>query len=449
MKACYKKLFIMSALFLSSTYVQNEMLVSDNSYHSGHYREIAGEKQISVTSYQVHQKGIFDLWFDTAKLFGKVENIVKIEIKDVDEKLVKDFKDLSKRYEDLQGKSDTLSQELAKSSEEISSLKSKLANVQSSDPVDDNIRQEKIKALEELIEQRTAELDTAKEAISKFDETREKLQEISEKLSTLELENEELKKENAILVCELENAKSKVDTDEIKKLQEELAKITAELEDYKNDSADLEEKEVIAEADSKEIDKDKLKAKKKDKKEDKKEDDELSEAELALVEYIREMKEQAEYQRQQQQEAMAMQQFVSMLTSQFTQPHVNSYFGTYDALNQRQESFSNMVRDFREQSYMMQDMNRLNNWNYSYNDYYGANAPMLRVSESMPWGNYYTPEQSIQVQNFDYSRHGYNWGSDIPNQNFNMGINTASSNPILNNYTTALDATNSANIKLF
>ncbi|MFG1483152.1 hypothetical protein ABMA79_00665 [Halobacteriovorax sp. HFRX-2_2] len=449
MKACYKKLFIMSALFLSSTYVQNEMLVSDNSYHSGHYREIAGEKQISVTSYQVHQKGIFDLWFDTAKLFGKVENIVKIEIKDVDEKLVKDFKDLSKRYEDLQGKSDTLSQELAKSSEEISSLKSKLANVQSSDPVDDNIRQEKIKALEELIEQRTAELDTAKEAISKFDETREKLQEISEKLSTLELENEELKKENAILVCELENAKSKVDTDEIKKLQEELAKITAELEDYKNDSADLEEKEVIAEADSKEIDKDKLKAKKKDKKEDKKEDDELSEAELALVEYIREMKEQAEYQRQQQQEAMAMQQFVSMLTSQFTQPQVNSYFGTYDALNQRQESFSNMVRDFREQSYMMQDMNRLNNWNYSYNDYYGANAPMLRVSESMPWGNYYTPEQSIQVQNFDYSRHGYNWGSDIPNQNFNMGINTASSNPILNNFTTALDATNSANIKLF
>ncbi|MFG1484788.1 hypothetical protein [Halobacteriovorax sp. RZ-2] len=449
MKACYKKLFIMSALFLSSTYVQNEMSITDSSYQNGHYREIAGEKQVSVTSYQVHQKGIFDLWFDTAKLFGKVENIVKIEIKDVDEKLVKDFKDLSKRYEDLQGKSDTLSQELAKSSEEISSLKSKLANVQSSDPVDDNIRQEKIKALEELIEQRTAELDTAKEAISKFDETREKLQEISEKLSTLELENEELKKENAILVCELENAKSKVDTDEIKKLQEELAKITAELEDYKNDSADLEEKEVIAEADSKEIDKDKLKAKKKDKKEDKKEDDELSEAELALVEYIREMKEQAEYQRQQQQEAMAMQQFVSMLTSQFTQPQVNSYFGTYDALNQRQESFSNMVRDFREQSYMMQDMNRLNNWNYSYNDYYGANAPMLRVSESMPWGNYYTPEQSIQVQNFDYSRHGYNWSSDIPNQNFNMGINTANSNPILNNYTTALDATNSANIKLF
>ncbi|MFG1512958.1 hypothetical protein ABMA71_00005, partial [Halobacteriovorax sp. ZH3_bin.1] len=253
MKACYKKLFIMSALFLSSTYVQNEMLVSDNSYHSGHYREIAGEKQISVTSYQVHQKGIFDLWFDTAKLFGKVENIVKIEIKDVDEKLVKDFKDLSKRYEDLQGKSDTLTQELAKSSEEISNLKSKLANVQSSDPVDDNIRQEKIKALEELIEQRTAELDTAKEAISKFDETREKLQEISEKLSTLELENEELKKENAILVCELENAKSKVDTDEIKKLQDELAKITAELEDYKNDSKDLEEKEEV---------KDKLTAKK-------------------------------------------------------------------------------------------------------------------------------------------------------------------------------------------
>ncbi|MFG1494657.1 hypothetical protein [Halobacteriovorax sp. ZH4_bin.1] len=440
MKACYKKLFIMSALFLSSTYVQNEMLVSDNSYHSGHYREIAGEKQISVTSYQVHQKGIFDLWFDTAKLFGKVENIVKIEIKDVDEKLVKDFKDLSKRYEDLQGKSDTLTQELAKSSEEISNLKSKLANVQSSDPVDDNIRQEKIKALEELIEQRTAELDTAKEAISKFDETREKLQEISEKLSTLELENEELKKENAILVCELENAKSKVDTDEIKKLQDELAKITAELEDYKNDSKDLEEKEEV---------KDKLTAKKNKKDKDEDKDDKLSEAELALVEYIREMKEQAEYQRQQQQEALAMQQFVSMLTSQFTQPQVNSYFGTYDALNQRQESFSSMVRDFREQSYMMQDLNRLNNWNHTYNDYYGASAPMLRVSESMPWGNYYTPEQSIQVQNFDYSQHGYNWGSNIPNQNFNMGINTADSNPILNNFTTALDASNSANIKLF
>ncbi|EPZ51696.1 hypothetical protein M902_2017 [Bacteriovorax sp. BAL6_X] len=447
MKACYKKLFIMSALFLSSTYVQNEMLVSDNSYHSGHYREIAGEKQVSVTSYQVHQKGIFDLWFDTAKLFGKVENIVKIEIKDVDEKLVKDFKDLSKRYEDLQGKSDTLSQELAKSSEEISKLKSKLANVQSSDPVDDNIRQEKIKALEELIEQRTAELDTAKEAISKFDETREKLQEISEKFSALELENEELKKENAILVCELENAKSKIDTDEIKKLQDELAKITAELEDYKNDSTDIEEKQVTAEADSKEIDKDKLKAKKKEK--DESEDDKLSEAELALIEYIREMKEQAEYQRQQQQEAVAMQQFVSMLTSQFTQPQVNSYFGTYDALNQRQESFSNMVRDFREQSFMMQDLNRLNNWNYSYNDYYGTSAPMLRVSESMPWGNYYAPEQSIKVQNFDYSKHGYNWDNNIPNQNFNMGINTADSNPILNNYTTALDANDSANIKLF
>ncbi|WP_412462971.1 hypothetical protein [Halobacteriovorax sp. RT-2-6] len=447
MKACYKKLFIMSALFLSSTYVQNEMSITDNSYQNGHYREIAGEKQVSVTSYQVHQKGIFDLWFDTAKLFGKVENIVKIEIKDVDEKLVKDFKDLSKRYEELQGKSNTLTEELAKSSEEITSLKSQLANVQSSDPVDDNIRQEKIKALEELIEQRTSELDTAKEAISKFDETREKLQEISEKLSSLELENEELKKENAVLACELENAKSKIDTDEIKKLQDELAKITAELEEYKNES---EQKEVIAEAGSEEIDKDKIKAKKKDKKEDKEDkDDKFSEAELALIEYIREMKEQAEYQRQQQQEAMAMQQFVSMLTSQFTQPQVNSYFGTYDALNQRQDSFSSMVRDFREQSFMMQDLNRLNNWNYSYNDYYGANAPMLRVSESMPWGNYYTPEQSIQVQNFDYSKSGYNWGSSIPNQNFNMGINTASSSPILNNFTTALDATNSANIKLF
>ncbi|MFG1515257.1 hypothetical protein ABMA71_11620, partial [Halobacteriovorax sp. ZH3_bin.1] len=212
------------------------------------------------------------------------------------------------------------------------------------------------------------------------------------------------------------------------------------LEDYKNDSKDLEEKEEV---------KDKLTAKKNKKDKDEDKDDKLSEAELALVEYIREMKEQAEYQRQQQQEALAMQQFVSMLTSQFTQPQVNSYFGTYDALNQRQESFSSMVRDFREQSYMMQDLNRLNNWNHTYNDYYGASAPMLRVSESMPWGNYYTPEQSIQVQNFDYSQHGYNWGSNIPNQNFNMGINTADSNPILNNFTTALDASNSANIKLF
>lgn len=453
MKACYKKLFIMSALFLSSTYVHNELssVAQVPRPHTELSRTIAGEqinphtKEITISNYQIHQKGIFDLWFDSAKLFGQVQNITKIEIKETDEQLVKDYKDLTERFSQLQEKSDTMTEELARSSEEITALKVKLSQVQSStgDDVDEQIKQEKIKALEELIEQRTAELETAKEAISKFEETKENLKQISEKLATLVEENENLKLENAKLVCELKNNQSKVESEEIKRLQEELAKITAQLEEYKNDD-DKDDKKVAASTDDKEDKKDKKD--KRDKEDDK--DKKASEAEIALLEYVELMKEQIAQQREQQELAM-IQQLINPMASSFTTPQVNSYFGSFDAFNNRNQNYVDMLLEFRQQSQYMQNLNTANNWNYGYKDYYGQNAPMMSISQAMPWGNYLTPEQSIATQDYDFSRYGYGWGSQIPAQGFNMGLNTASSSPILNDQTRALNSSTAGDFRLF
>lgn len=453
MKACYKKLFIMSALFLSSTYVQNEMMISNNDQRSGHYREIAGEQnvqEVTVSNYQVHQKGIFDLWFDTARLFGKVEHVTKVEIQLKDKKLIDDYKDLTKRFGDLQKKSNTMTEELARSSEEISKLKSQLNDVQSStDNIDEAIKIEKIQALEELIAERTAELETAKEAISKFEEIKDNLRLISEKLITLQEENEALKDENAKLVCELQNAKSEVNTDEIQKLQDELAKITAELEEYKKDESEEESPKVASSDDDdkeKKDDKDN-----KDEKDDKKES-EFSETEIALIEYIQSMQDQMAQQRQEQQ-AFMMQQLINPMAQSFTKPQINSYFGSFDAFNNQQNDYMTMLMDLRQQSQFIQTLNQANNWNYGYNDYYGQDAPMMRFSESMPWGTQLSADQAIQVKDYDYSRYGFGWGSQIPSQNFRLGastgLNSSGSTQIMNNHSNALNASSSGDFRLF
>ncbi len=472
MKACYKKLFVMSALFLASGYVHNELKMP-TSHNLGHFREIATEvtpaktsQSISVTTYQTHQKGIFDLWFDSAKLFGKVVNVTKVEISNTDKNLINDYKELTKRFSDLQKKSDTLTDELVKSSEEISKLKEQLADMKEpqSDDVDDNIRQEKIAALEELIAQRTAELETAKEAISKFEETKENLKAISEKLAGLEEENESLKLENEKLVCELKNAQSKVETEEIKRLQDELAKITAELDEYKNSQDDDKDSDKVAdnveddkdksEDDDKKDDKDdkdtKVVRSKDDKKDkdDKDENDEVTQAALALVEYINTMKEQMAAQRQQQ-ELMMIKQLINPMAQAYTQPQINSYFGTTDAFNLRNQTYLDMLMELNQQSNVIGSLNQQNNWNYGYKDYYGANAQNYRISEVMPWGTHLNADQAMQTQNYDYSRYGYSWGSQIPTQNFNMGLNTASTSPIMGNYQASQNITNTGDFRLF
>ncbi|AYF45529.1 hypothetical protein BALOs_2533 [Halobacteriovorax sp. BALOs_7] len=459
MKACYKKLFIMSALFLSSTYVQNEMMISNNVERTGHYREIAGEQnvqEITVSNYQVHQKGIFDLWFDSARLFGKVEHVTKVEIQLKDKKLIDDYKDLTKRFGELQEKSSTMTEELARSSEEISKLKSQLSEVQSStDNVDEAIKQEKIQALEELIEARTAELETAKEAISKFEETKENLRLISEKLITLQEENEALKEENAKLVCEIQNAKSEVNTDEIKKLQDELAKITAELDEYKKEDSN-EESPKVASSEKEEDKKEKEDKDKEDKKD--KDDSEFTETELALIEYIQSMQNEIAQQRQEQQ-AFMMQQLINPMAQSFTKPQINSYFGSFDAFNNQQSDYMSMMLDLRQQTQFIQSLNAANNWNYGYNDYYGQDAPMMRFSESMPWGTQLAPDQAIQVKNYDYSRYGFGWGTQIPAQNFRLGasatkgsyggMNSTGNTSIMNNQSNVLDASSTGDFRLF